>query len=77
MRQAMRDVITRYPSDWNAANFAKLACQIGDGNDAAVYLGMIRRFGDTALNCRMRLEKLNLSAHHDHKPHITPALAPA
>ena len=42
MRQAMRDVITRHPSDWNAANFAKLACQIGDGNDAAVYLGMIR-----------------------------------
>lgn len=32
MATAMDDVFERYPSDWNAANFARMACRLGDSD---------------------------------------------
>lgn len=38
MKRSMADVVARYPADWNIANFAKIACEMGDGGEAAKYL---------------------------------------
>jgi len=38
MKRSMADVVTRYPSDWNVVNFARIACAMGDGSEAAKYL---------------------------------------
>lgn len=42
MKAAMADVMQRFPSEWNAANFARIACRQGDVATAAKYLGMTR-----------------------------------
>ncbi len=42
MKTAMADVMQRFPSEWNAANFARLACRQGDIATAATYLGRVR-----------------------------------
>lgn len=41
MKLAMRDVMARYPSDWNAANFARIACQMNDPKEAAAWLARV------------------------------------
>jgi hypothetical protein len=38
----MAEVVARYPADWNIVNFAKIACRMGDGSEAAKYLGRLR-----------------------------------
>ncbi|UVO54834.1 hypothetical protein [Sphingomonas sp. SUN039] len=48
MKTAMADVAVRYPDDWNFANFAKIACRMGDGSEAGVYLGKLGSDGDAA-----------------------------
>jgi hypothetical protein len=42
MKRSMADVVTRYPADWNIVNFAKIACQMGDGREAAKYLRKLK-----------------------------------
>jgi hypothetical protein len=42
MKRSMADVVTRYPADWNIINFAKIACEMRDGNEAAKYLSKLR-----------------------------------
>jgi hypothetical protein len=42
MKRSMADVAARYPADWNFVNFARIACQMGDGTEAAKYLGKLR-----------------------------------
>ncbi|MFL6756900.1 MAG: hypothetical protein ACJ8EG_04935, partial [Sphingomicrobium sp.] len=42
MKRAMRDVMARYPADWNAANFARIACQMNDPNEAAAWLRNVK-----------------------------------
>jgi len=46
MRRSMQDIYDRYPSDWNAGSFMRLACQKGDRETAAHYDGL-RRYKDT------------------------------
>ena len=41
MKLAMRDVMARYPSDWNAANFARIACQMKDPVEASAWLARV------------------------------------
>jgi len=44
--RGMQDVLRKYPGDWNAANFARLSCRMGDYRAAALF---IRQLGaDTA-----------------------------
>ena len=43
MKAAMANVASRYPVDWNFANFAKMACWIGDIEEAARYYRQIVR----------------------------------
>ena len=43
MKRSMADVVARYPADWNEVNFAKIACQMGDGPEAAKYLRRVRK----------------------------------
>lgn len=42
MKRSMADVIARYPADWNIVNFARIACQMGDGGEAAKYLRKLK-----------------------------------
>jgi hypothetical protein len=42
MKRAMRDVMARYPADWNAANFARIACRMNDPNEAAAWLRNVK-----------------------------------
>lgn len=42
MKRSMADVVARYPADWNFVNFARIACQMGDGSEAAMYLGRVK-----------------------------------
>ena len=42
MKQAMRDVIARYPSDWNAANFARISCVMEDPQEARSWLARVK-----------------------------------
>ena len=42
MKRSMADVVVRYPADWNIVNFARIACQMGDGPEAAKYLGKLK-----------------------------------
>ena len=42
MKRSMADVASRYPADWNFVRFAKIACQMGDGTEAARYLAKLR-----------------------------------
>jgi hypothetical protein len=37
MKRAMRDVMERYPTNWNAANFARISCTMGDPDEAAIW----------------------------------------
>lgn len=41
MKLAMRDVMARYPADWNAANFARIACRMNDPREAAAWLARV------------------------------------
>lgn len=41
MKLAMRDVMARYPADWNAANFARIACRMNDADETAAWLGHV------------------------------------
>ena len=41
MKLAMRDVMARYPADWNAANFARIACRMNDPKEAAAWLAHV------------------------------------
>ena len=43
MKRSMADVAARYPADWNRVNFAKIACQMGDGTEAARYLRQLKK----------------------------------
>jgi hypothetical protein len=38
VKQSMWDILRQYPSDWNAANFARLSCKIGDLDAGAQFL---------------------------------------
>jgi hypothetical protein len=42
MQKGMDDVMDRYPVDWNAANFARIACRYGDQTAAARYYRQIK-----------------------------------
>ena len=42
MKQGMLDVWTRYPSDWNAANFARISCQMKDSAEARSWFARVR-----------------------------------
>lgn len=42
MKQAMRDVMDRYPSDWNAANFARIACVMEDVPEATSWFAKVK-----------------------------------
>jgi hypothetical protein len=41
LKSAMHDVISRYPGDWNASNFAKINCEIGEKLEASKYIKML------------------------------------
>ena len=43
MKTAMRDVMDRYPSDWNAANFARISCDMRDYEEAANWLNRVKK----------------------------------
>jgi hypothetical protein len=43
LKTAMDDVISRYPNDWNAANFAKFSCENKDGEAARKYFNMMQK----------------------------------
>jgi hypothetical protein len=42
MKAAMRDVMARYPSDWNAANFARISCHMLDPDEAASWFARVK-----------------------------------
>lgn len=42
MKQSMHDVMKAYPNDWNAANFARIACKFYDTPTAAEFFGMMK-----------------------------------
>lgn len=42
MKTAMRDVMDRYPSDWNAANFARISCDMRDYKEAGDWLNRVK-----------------------------------
>lgn len=41
LERSMADVVARYPNDWNTANFAMIACDLGDGRTAKGYLAKL------------------------------------
>ena len=43
MKTAMRDVMDRYPSDWNAANFARISCEMRDYEEAGKWLNRVKK----------------------------------
>jgi hypothetical protein len=43
MKTAMRDVMDRYPSDWNAANFARISCDMRDYEEAGTWLNRVKK----------------------------------
>ena len=43
MKKAMRDVMARYPSDWNAANFARISCLMKDPKEAASWFARVEK----------------------------------
>jgi len=43
MKAAMRDVMDRYPSDWNAANFARISCDMRDYEEAGTWLNRVKK----------------------------------
>lgn len=43
MKQGMRDVWARYPSDWNAANFARISCLMKDGAEATSWFARVKK----------------------------------
>jgi hypothetical protein len=42
MKEAMHDIMEAYPTDWNAANFARFSCKFGDTAAAAEFFGMMK-----------------------------------
>ncbi len=42
MKRAMGDVMTRYPSDWNAINFARMSCHMLDPDEAASWFSRVK-----------------------------------
>ena len=40
---SMRSAYAHYPADWNASQFAKLSCAVGDGKEAAVWFARMKR----------------------------------
>jgi hypothetical protein len=43
MKAGMRDVMARYPSDWNAANFARISCKMQDPKEAASWFARVKK----------------------------------
>lgn len=43
MKRSMADVVNKYPADWNIVRFARIACQMGDGAEAAKYLRKMKK----------------------------------
>jgi hypothetical protein len=42
MKSAMRDVMSRYPSDWNAANFVRISCSMSDPDEAVNWFDRVK-----------------------------------
>lgn len=42
MRQSMQALMTRYPSDWNAANFARISCAMNDAQQARGWFARVK-----------------------------------
>jgi hypothetical protein len=42
MKLAMSDVMAHYPSDWNAANFARISCEMRDPQEARRWFGRVK-----------------------------------
>lgn len=42
MKQSMRDVMVRYPSSWNAANFARIACAMQDPQETRNWFANVK-----------------------------------
>ena len=38
----MRAVMARYPSDWNAANFARISCKMNDPQEARSWFARVQ-----------------------------------
>jgi hypothetical protein len=57
MKLAMRDVMARYPADWNAANFARIACRMNDPKEAAAWLARVNRDPGQAWNDKAEMHR--------------------
>jgi hypothetical protein len=42
MKQSMRAVMARYPTDWNAATFARISCAMKDGEEAGKWFDRVK-----------------------------------
>jgi hypothetical protein len=45
MKQSMRAVMARYPTDWNASNFARISCAMKDGEEAGKWFDHVKGDG--------------------------------
>jgi hypothetical protein len=57
MKAAMRDVMDRYPSDWNAANFARISCDMRDYKEAGNWLNRVKKDYSDAWNDEVEMRR--------------------
>lgn len=57
MKEGMRDVWTRFPSDWNAANFARISCSMNDRAEARTWLARVKGDHSAAWDDRDEMER--------------------
>jgi hypothetical protein len=50
MKQSMHDVMARYPSAWNAANFARISCAMNDAEETRTWFASVK--GDISVAWR-------------------------
>lgn len=75
MKQSMQDVMARYPSAWNAANFARISCVMEDPQETQKWLARVKGDHTVAWRDLNELQRCQATAPLERSPDRCPFAA--